>query len=463
MCSRTAHAAARLALAGSLLLLTGCGGEQGADGRPDLVLVIIDTWRWDAFGANGAARPELTPQLDALAAGGVRFSRAIASSPWTLTSVASLLTGHYPTVHGAYGRYKKLSSIRAQVPMLAELLAAEGYATAAVINNPFLEAHFGFDRGFDTYDYAPASNLDARRAGPSVDAALDLLGEADAKRPVFLLLHLFDPHLSYDPPPPWDHRWTGDYRGSLQPPLHPIKQIRSGSFAPSPEDAVYLRALYDGEVGYADQEMGRFFRALNALRPGRERMIVVTSDHGEEFGDHGGWEHGHTMYREQVQVPLIVVPPASRPPRRGVVETQIRLLDLFPTLLEAAGLSAPEAAPGRSLFPLMDDDADGDDRPAYSEREHLGEPAAAWRDGTHTLIAYPEQERLELFHTLEDPGETRDLSAPEAERARALEERLETLADLLERRAEELGPRAGESEIDPELLDDLRSLGYVGD
>jgi arylsulfatase A-like enzyme len=454
------HAVAVLAFATSLLALTGCGptGER----RPDLVLVIVDTWRWDAFGANGTGRPDITPHLDALADGGVRFSRAIASSPWTLTSVASVLTGHYPTVHGAYGRYKELSPIRAQISTLAELLAAEGYATAAVINNPFLASHFGFDRGFEVYDYAPASNRDARRAGTSVDAALHLLGGVN-RPPVFLLLHLFDPHLSYDPPPPWDRRFAGDYGGPLRAPLNLLKQMRSGSFAPSPQDAAYIRALYDGEVGYADRALGRFFGELDAVRPGRERMIVVTSDHGEEFADHGGWEHGHTMYREQVQVPLVVVPPASRPPHRRVVEAQVRLLDLFPTLLEAAGVTAPEGIPAHSLFPLMEGDANEGDRPAYSEREHLGEPAAAWRDGSHTLIVYPQQDRLELFDALADPGETRDLSGAHAETARALAERFEAHVRRLEGTAEALGPDARTSEIDPKLLEELRALGYVGD
>jgi arylsulfatase A-like enzyme len=332
-----------------------------------------------------------------------------------------------------------------------------------VINNRFLASHFGFDRGFEAYDYAPATNRRLRRAGPSVDAALDLLGEADAKRPIFLLLHVFDPHLAYDPPPPWDLRFTGDYDGALRPPRNLLKRMRSGEFAPSPEDAAYLRGLYDGEVGYTDQELGRFFRELDARRPGRERLLVVTSDHGEEFGEHGGWEHGHAMYREQVQVPLVVAPPASRAPRRGVVEVQVRLLDLFPTLLEAAGLPAPEDVPGRSLFPLMEGDADAGDRPAYSEREHLGEPTASWRDGAHTLIVYPQRGRLELFHALEDPGETRDLSDTRAERARALKGHLEALAERLERRAGELGPDVETHEMDPELLEELRSLGYVGD
>jgi arylsulfatase A-like enzyme len=146
-----------------------------------------------------------------------------------------------------------------------------------------------------------------------------------------------------------------------------------------------------------------------------------------------------------------------------VVEAQIRLLDLFPTLLEAAGLPAPAGVPGRSLFPLMEGDADAGDRPAYSEREHLGEPAAAWRDGSHTLIVYPRQGRFELFHALEDPGETRDLSGAQAGTARALAERFEAHASQLEGAAEALGPDAGTSEIDPELLEQLRALGYVGE
>jgi len=458
MCSR----AAALALTA---LAMGCSGgpPAPADARPDLILVVVDTWRWDALGANGSAREGITPNLDALAARGVRFSRAFASSPWTLPSVASILTGHYPTVHGAFGRFKDVASIRAGIPTLAEQLAGEGYRTVAVLNAPFLDPAFGFDRGFETASYIPATIRRLRRAGPSVDASLDLVGGGDDPRPVFLLLHLFDPHLAYDPPPPWDTRWTSGYAGPLRPPVAPLKAMRAGTFDPSPEDLAYVLALYHGEVGYVDGEVARFLEGFEALRPGRERLVAITADHGEEFGEHGGWEHGHAMYRELVQVPLLVLPPAGLAVAPAAIDAQVRLVDLAPTFLEVAGATSPAGLAGRSLVPMLVDPAARRDLPAYSEREHLGRPSASLRDGHRTLVLYLDEEGGSgLYDPIADPAEIRNLADLEPERVREMEEALRRFAAVLERQARDLGEGREPEALDPELMDRLRSLGYVG-
>jgi choline-sulfatase len=448
------------------MLLPGgasCGkpseNTDGSSVPPDLILVVIDTWRWDALGANGSPRADITPHLDTLAARGVRFSRAFASSPWTAPSIGTIVTGRHPTVHGSYGRSGDVGPIRAGIPTLAELLAAAGYRTLAVANGLFLSPSFGFDRGFAVYDYVASSNRAIRHAGDSVDAALKQLRKAHNGGPLFLFLHLFDPHLAYDPPPPWDRRWTEDYQG----PFKGLRKMRSGAFDPSPKELAGIRALYDGEVAYADQELGRFFRELETILSGRERMIVVTADHGEEMGEHGAWEHGHAMYRELLQVPLLIVPPASRRVARPVVDAQVRLLDLMPTFLEAASIEPPAALPGVSLFPWFEQSAPGDDLVVYSEREHLGAATASVRDGNHALIYYAQGPRVELFDQRRDPAESTDLAEREPERVRVLREQLAAVSASLEQSAAALEGGRESVNLTPDQLEQMRSLGYLED
>jgi arylsulfatase A-like enzyme len=451
----------------ALVLGAACTGPPASERRPqrpDLILVIIDTWRWDALGANGSARPEITPSLDGLARRGARFSRAFASSPWTMTSVASILTGHSPTVHGAFGRLDDVSSIRPEISTVAQRLSDGGYRTLGVVNAPFLDSSLGFDRGFDSYDYHPSSNRHSRRAGEATDVALRLLRESGTDGdPVFLLLHLFDPHLSYDPPPPWNRRWTGSYDGRLRPHRILASEMRRGSFHPSSEDLAYVRALYDGEVAYTDRALGAFFDRLETEFGTRDRWIVITSDHGEELGDHQGWEHGHSMYRELIQVPLIVVPPASSQPSGGVVvDTQVRLVDIMPTLLEVAGIEPASSLEGRSLLPLMRGDAPARDRPAYSEEVHLGIPSKALREEGLTLIVFEEDRPPELYDQLADPAEGSNLAASRPERVGLLTQRLRTVSEFLDARAAALGSPRKLEELDPELEEQLRALGYLG-
>lgn len=455
------------AVVGTVLLIAGrvwpagLSTGRGRAPRPDVVLIVIDTWRWDALGANGAPR-DPTPELDALSRRGVLFRNAIGASPWTLPSMASMLTGRYPTVHGAYGRLRDVRPIRTEVPLLAEIVSEAGYTTRAVVNALFLRPHFGFDRGFEVYDHEISSAEQERRAGPSVDDALGLLERCPPNRPLFFHLHVFDPHLPYDPPPPWNRRWTGGYPGPLAAPFNPLQEMRTGKFRPSSEDVEFVRGLYDGEVAYTDGEIGRFLREVERIRGDRERLVVVTSDHGEELGDHGGWEHGHAMYRELVRVPLIVVPPASWKVRPRVESDQVRLLDLFPTVLETAGAPLPPGLPGLSLIGLLQG-RPTEDRPAYSEREHLGTPATAYRDGGYTLIRYPGRWRSRLFDTSSDPGEQVDRAAERPDVADSLERRARALSEALERTAGALASADTAQALDPELEEKLRAVGYLGE
>ena len=221
-----------------------------------------------------------------------------------------------------------------------------------------------------------------------------------------------------------------------------------------------MRGLYDGEVAYTDAALGDFVALLEKVRPNRPRWIVVTADHGEEFADHGGFEHGHAMYRELTQVPLFVVPPDEG--SGSVVEAQVRTMDVMPTLLEAAGIPPPRGIAGRSLVPLCrSEGGDDDHRLALADREHLGPPSAALRDGLYTLIAWGEGRAPELYDVRGDPQERNDLAAEMPDRVRDMTAKLSSIREGLDRLAQQRGEGQRQA-LDPELARELRSLGYLG-
>src|SRR5439155_1325900 len=311
-----------------------------------------------------------TPSLDALAAGGAVFAQAISQAPWTAASVGSLLTGVCPSVHGIdggvewHGRprpgrlpFVTQRVLRPSTETLAERLHAYGYRTAGFVSNVYLNAVFGFGRGFDVYaddyaDYSADVMTLKRRAEETNRRVLEWLGD-HATEPFFLFVHYNDPHWPYDPPPPYGAVWTAGYAGPLTPADtgtvvesegRPVRDL-------SPEDVAYLQALYDGEIAYADASLRVLLDAVRSCRLARPVLTIVTADHGEEFLDHGSTSHGYTLYDEQIHVPLVVqLPGRIRPSRIGA---QVRLIDVPPTILELAGVGSRRGLQGTSLVPLM--------------------------------------------------------------------------------------------------------------
>lgn len=431
-----------------------------------MFVIVLDTCRADALSSYGG-RDGITPELDRLAGEGALFERAFSPSPWTLTTMASLLSGRHPTVHGAFGYLQDVRPIREDVPLAAEMLAAAGYRTLAVANAPFVAPEFGFSRGFGVYDFYPSRNVDTRRASVSVNAALAHLDDAlndDPNAPVFFMLHLFDPHMAYDPPPSTLGRYTSDYDGELRAPFSKLKEIRLGSWSPKPRDVPFVRGLYDEEVAAADAEIGRFLDGLRSRELYDEALIVFTSDHGEEFWEHGGFEHGHTMHTELVHVPLVVKLPEGIPRSSAGtrVAAQVRLLDVLPTILQLADLEIPDELPGRSLTPLLTGDGEANDRPALSERVHLPPEQIALRDGRWTYMFTPRTGERRLYDAVADPSEQDDLAAIRPELTERLHQRLIARMERLDAEAAELSS-SGDMQLDDELKDQLRSLGYLGD
>jgi arylsulfatase A-like enzyme len=343
---------------------------------PNILLLSIDTLRADRLGCYGYERGT-TPNLDRLAAQGVLFERAYSSAPWTLPSYASLFTALLPADHRAgvvteredrFGTdevapKRTTELLRPDARTLAEAAREAGWWTAGFYCNPYIGAGAGVDRGFDRwerYQHGAKSGVDRAQAWIA----------AHGSRPWMVFLHLIDPHMPYAPPAPWDRRFAGVSVDELPDWPPTLTGLRAGSDAATRK---LCSDLYDGEVAYADAELGRLLDVLRASGELDNTIVVLHSDHGEEFWEHGGCDHGHAMHEELLRVPFVLSWPGRVEPRR--VGTRVRTLDLYPTLAELLSLPAPHPlAAGASLVPLLA--ADGEDREVvgeailWGEREH---------------------------------------------------------------------------------------------
>lgn len=423
---------------------------------PNLILISIDTLRADHLGCYGYPRP-VSPTLDAFAAEAIVFNDVFADSPWTLPSHATMLSGHGSLTHGAVLHNR---GIAGDILLLSEILREAGYQTKALVSSIFLSPNYGFAAGFNEYHFW----ADNRRSDVLIDRAMRLVDERDD--PFFLFLHLFDPHWPYDPPVDWLGKRRDEYKDVNRPAQFP--EFLAWALQAGPDLQEKARRLYDEEISFTDAQLGRFFTYLHETGLWNQTVVAVTSDHGEELLDHGLWGHGHSLYQEQLRVPLIVhLPPRyALPPRR--IAAPVGLIDLTPTLLDLLNVPAPVAMEGRSLVRLLrgDDAATGEE--CYLAHLRLSPPHAAeqfaLRQGPYKYFSpagdvpfgdytlpHPEQ----LFDLAADPGEQTDLSQDRPEDLLLLRE---SLNELLGRRLDRGG---SEVPISPETLRRLRSLGYL--
>jgi arylsulfatase A-like enzyme len=436
---------------------SGAPEEAPTADRPNVLLIVVDTLRADKLGCFGSDLAA-TPRIDALAAESVRFENAYSHAPWTLPSFASLLTSLYPPQHGAGGFIQNFSKLADDRQTIGESFGAAGYETASVVNVDFLTAAFGLTQGFDHVDFEVyPDNVRVRTATRTTDAALTWLGTRRA-RPFFLLVHYFDPHMIYSPPREFRAEFAApedrDAGGWIFGTRAQIVAQHEGRVRFDEATVRRAERLYDGEVAYTDHEVGRLLDALDGLGLREETIVVFTADHGEEFWDHGGIAHGHTIYEEQVHVPLLFSWPGRIAP--GTVQAAVGHVDVAPTLCDLAGIETDPRFAGKSLAGGLAGQAMAD-RPVLQMGNFWGPPIVGWRRDGHKLIVWPD-ERLELFDLRTDPGETDNLDSREPERVAALLEELRfTLRGLGgEDRDDGTAP-----ELTPEQIERLRSLGYV--
>jgi arylsulfatase A-like enzyme len=421
----------------------------------DVVLIVVDTLRADRLGVYGHRRPT-SPEIDRWARRGVVFDQALSPAPWTLPAMASLLTGRWPSTHGAGSRVREANwaqtrSLGPELPTLAGELGRAGLRSAALVNNVFMAPALGLARGFATYDYRPAGVGRGRRAAQVVDAGLAWLDAQPREARVFLLVHLFDPHLPYEAPPPHAGRFTAAFEATPLRPAQP-QDVRRRRGTLSEGEMAFVSAAYDEEIAATDEQVGRLLDALDARGRLARALVLLTADHGEELFDHGSFEHGHSTYQEVLRVPFVAWAPGLRARR---VAAPVSLVDVMPTLLDAAG-AAPVRSDGRSLWPLLVREARPGPRALAAEGTlHRPERRALLR-WPLKLVTDEEQGRRELYDLERDPGERHDLAVRRPADTARLVAQLERLL------AARPTPASAAGALSPEELEELRALGYVG-
>jgi arylsulfatase A-like enzyme len=336
---------------------------------PNIIFVIVDAVRADHVSSYGYARPT-TPNLDGLIADqGVIFKNVTSPSSWTYPSNAAMLTGHKPSSIGIVWSDPQ-TSVPAEEVMLAEYLHDAGYYTAGFVTASYMQARFGFDQGFDVYQEHVLGGDNGMPAGELNAIVMDWLDNSLAlsgTQPLFLYLYYFDPHSWYDPPSPYDELYDPIYTGTLTASVygHGVGVI-SGAIVPTERDVEHLLALYDGEITYWDLHLGEMINYLDSLHLLDNSIIIVTSDHGQMFGEHGKWVHRNSLYEEVLQVPLAIRYTGAISPRL-VVSTPVQTLDLTPSILDWIGLSVPKGLHGESLKALAQGQPTTETRDIFSE------------------------------------------------------------------------------------------------
>lgn len=423
----------------TLAVLAGCAAEEPP--RPNLLLVTVDTLRADALGLYGYDRPT-SPGIDAWARQATRFEAAMATSSWTLPTLATLMSGELPsTTHTP----DFAAALPLEFETLAERLRAAGYETAAIATHTFLGVRHGLHQGFTHFDddmvlYVADSHSEVTsdrvtaRALTFVDR-IEAARELNGDRPWFLWVHYFDPHDRYLP-----HEGFSEGFGL--------------------EDE---RDLYDGEIAFTDHHLTLLLEHLEATGVAEDTVVCLVADHGEEWQEHGGFKHGETLYQEVLHVPWLIAGPGV--PAGAVVEQPVSTLDLFPTLHELLALPYDaEALPGRSAVPLLRDAAAGGERTAGELVAELqlgeGRNLLAIRVGDEKLIVDLTDETQELYDLREDPREQRDLAELRPERVEALSARLETAMRVAVEAGQDYEP-VGSIGFSPGELSALAELGYL--
>jgi arylsulfatase A-like enzyme/thioredoxin-like negative regulator of GroEL len=417
----------------ALLPCSARASSAAASSRTNLLLITIDTLRPDHLGCYGD-RQARTPNIDGLAAAGTRFEHAYTPVPITLPSHTVMMTGTYPMYSGIHDFSG--NSLNPQQPTLASILRRHGYVTGAVLGSAVLDHRFGLNQGFDFYydhfdfNRLEDANLDLmkRPGNEVVEQALPWLA-ANATKPFFLWVHLYDPHTPYDVPAPFDRQFQG--------------------------------RPYDGEIAFADSQVGRLLSFLKQKHLYGRTLIVLTGDHGESLGEHGEKNHGFFIYDATLRIPFLMKLPAGERQQPTVAEPT-STVDLLQTVLDVLKVPPPADAQGASLLPVVL----GKPRPAAAPVELYSESFLPllhfdWSElrgiqiGNYHFVDVP---KPELYDIAADPGELHNLYAQKP----AIAQELKAKLDALEQKYTAGHQQAQSTPLDPVLMERLKSLGYAG-
>ena len=465
---------------------SGCGssadgGERHSTGAPDIVLVSIESLRFDHLGGYGYTKPT-SPSIDRIASQGVRCECAVSTTSWTLPAHAAMMTGLFDSTHGVVGNGARLSDAR---PSLAAVLRGNGYQTAGFFGGPYLHPAFGFGHGFSHYescmssansagsgagataalasDRAPSqAELDrshGEQTGPrTLEAVTRWLSREADERPLFLFVHLWDVHYDYDPPREYVEMFDPGYDGTLD--ASDLARNPAINDRMAPRDLDHLIALYDGEIRFTDEILGKILAALERRGRMQDTLLVITADHGEEFFEHGGKGHQRTLFDEVVRVPLIVRWP-GRFAGGSVVHDQVRLVDLMPTLLACGGVAKLPEVQGRDVTPLLRGEP-MTPAPALCELYVDRNDLRALRTNAFKVVEWADQGTVLGFDLALDAHEQRPLPA-ELEPVASVHRGLEAALDAASAFKKRIGASALKLEMPAELGRSFGALGYAGD
>ena len=473
---RGAGAALILAIPFALGYALPSRGLEGAavpeDAPEHVILIVVDTLRYDAISAHGIG-PNRTPNLDRLAADSVLFSNAVSSGPWTIPSMASILTGLPPEAHGATREEMALPDA---CETIGELAQRHGYYTGAIGTNPILLPSLtDFQQGFRHVSWYPNVGRDRRTFGLRMyrwltgahaegnateltDEAIDWHRE-NRDRSTLLWLHYFDVHLPYEPPTAYLPQYATPR--SYMPGAIEMGIAALGMGIGDARKAA-IETLYRAEVSYVDAEIGRLMDALREEGLYDEALIVFTSDHGEEFWEHGGFEHGHTLYRELTHVPYFVKLPGQD--AAGEVHELVPTMSIPSTVAALCGMEMAPHVESRGAIHSRAHGGDGPARgtPVASGATKGGRNLTGITTGRWKFISEVDGTSEELYDLVADPGERSNVATVYPDIASEMRGTLSKQKEESDALARQLGIRSAKvDDLDPELADRLRGLGYL--
>ncbi|MBN8549029.1 MAG: sulfatase [Deltaproteobacteria bacterium] len=422
-----------------------------ASSRPNLIFISLDTLRADRLGVYGYERPT-SPFLDSWASGAAVFEHAVSTAPWTLPSHVTMLTGLYPSSHGV--NKAKQRGIGTVMEYLPEILHKQGYQTFAFTGGGYVSERYGFGRGFDAFVFNHGEDISEARGFPyTIKMAQEKLAAMDRTKPYFLFLHTYAVHCPYDPPAPYGTMFS-------TPGAEPVEYTKCNKYYNLQDGftaakALYLSDRYDGSIRYLDTQIEKLFTDLRKEGFLDNTYIVITSDHGEEFFEHGRIGHKKSLHKELLLVPLIISGPGIKAQR---VNESVSNADLFPTILQLLGLPPSKQPDGHSLFALMHGQQEEFSRPPYqySELHHAGKLRSLFDPEVEHFILDLKTNIPLLYDSKNDPREANNI-------ANARPDRILEWRSILDRLSKSLYERPTGS-VDPatkEQLEQLKTLGYL--
>jgi arylsulfatase A-like enzyme len=472
----------------TILLVTSCGKEDRAEPAPaakttavladkswpNVIVISVSSLRPDHLGCYGYSR-KTSPHIDRLAREGALFENAISNTSWALPAHACMFTSLADSVHGCTDTERRLND---EHYTLAERLRDTGYATAGFFSGPCLLPLFGLHQGFETYvdctmypqAVGQSEGQDDRSGGEARRPAMDrditsprvvreVTGwlQANTRRPFFMFINLFDVHFDYNPPAPYDTMFDPDYTGRItgerffwNPQVNPNMPKR---------DLEHLIALYDGEIAWTDEHVGRILAELERRELLDTSIIVLTSDHGTAFFEHGLKAHRNSLFDELIRIPLIIRYPAQIAAGQRH-KPQVRMLDLLPTVLDMLGMR-PAPLMGRSIAPLFAGGALAHDEPALSELNTIGCELQAYRRLDRKTIWHVKADKGVIYDLGSDPGELAPLTDKNAPLVELATRDIYWCRTFIQAFRERHPQSPQISELPDELLEQLRNLGYA--